>query len=40
MCVLLWATVVGFYRFMTNRQRVTWERVPVPATATQRDVAA
>jgi len=40
MCVLLWATVVGFYRFITNRQRVTWERVTVPAPATHRDVAA
>jgi hypothetical protein len=40
MCVLLWATVVGFYRFITNRQRVTWERVTVPAPATRRDVAA
>jgi len=40
MCVLLWATVVGFYRFVTNRQRVTWERVTVPAPATRRDVAA
>ena len=40
MCVLLWATVVGFCRFVTNRQRVTWERVTVPAPATRRDVAA
>jgi cellulose synthase/poly-beta-1,6-N-acetylglucosamine synthase-like glycosyltransferase len=38
MCVLLWATVVGFYRFVTHRQKVTWERVPVPTT--HRDVAA
>ena len=38
MCLLLWATIVGFYRFITHRQQVTWERVPAPAT--QRDVAA
>lgn len=38
MCVLLWATVVGFYRFVTHRQKVTWERVPVPTA--HRDVAA
>ena len=38
MCLLLWATVVGFYRFITHRQQVTWERVPAPAA--QRDVAA
>jgi len=38
MCLLLWATVVGFFRFITHRQQVTWERVPGPAT--RRDVAA
>ena len=38
MCLLLWATVVGFFRFITHRQQVTWERVPAPAT--RRDVAA
>jgi cellulose synthase/poly-beta-1,6-N-acetylglucosamine synthase-like glycosyltransferase len=38
MCLLLWATIVGFYRFITHRQQVTWERVPVPAA--QGDVAA
>jgi len=38
MCLLLWATIVGFYRFITHRQQVTWERVPAPAA--QRDVAA
>jgi poly-beta-1,6-N-acetyl-D-glucosamine synthase len=26
MCVLIWATVVGFVRFATRRQQVTWER--------------
>jgi cellulose synthase/poly-beta-1,6-N-acetylglucosamine synthase-like glycosyltransferase len=40
MCLLLWATVVGFYRFITHRQQVTWERVPAPAAATRHDVAA
>jgi hypothetical protein len=25
-CFLTWATVVGFVRFATRRQRVTWER--------------
>ena len=38
MCLLLWATIVGFYRFITHRQQVTWERVPAPAA--QEDVAA
>ena len=38
MCLLLWATIVGFCRFITHRQQVTWERVPAPAA--QRDVAA
>ena len=37
MCLLLWATVVGFFRFVTNSQQVTWERVAAPA---RRDVAA
>jgi hypothetical protein len=27
-CLLSWATVVGFARFVTKRQQVTWERVP------------
>ena len=26
MCVLIWATVVGFIRFVMQRQQVTWER--------------
>jgi cellulose synthase/poly-beta-1,6-N-acetylglucosamine synthase-like glycosyltransferase len=26
MCVLIWATVVGFVRFAMRRQQVTWER--------------
>ena len=36
MCMLCWVTVVGFWRFATHRQPVTWERVPpstVPAAA-------
>jgi glycosyltransferase involved in cell wall biosynthesis len=31
LCLLCWADVVGFYRFLTNRQPVTWERVPAPS---------
>jgi poly-beta-1,6-N-acetyl-D-glucosamine synthase len=33
LCLLSWATVVGFYRFLTNSQPITWERVPVTASA-------
>lgn len=29
MCLLLWATMIGFLRFVTRRQQATWERVPV-----------
>jgi cellulose synthase/poly-beta-1,6-N-acetylglucosamine synthase-like glycosyltransferase len=32
-CLLSWATVIGFIRFATNRQQVTWEKVPAPAMA-------
>jgi cellulose synthase/poly-beta-1,6-N-acetylglucosamine synthase-like glycosyltransferase len=35
-CLLNWATVVGFIRFLTKRQQVTWERIPtsgIPSTA-------
>jgi cellulose synthase/poly-beta-1,6-N-acetylglucosamine synthase-like glycosyltransferase len=33
-CFLTWATVVGFVRFVTGRQRVTWDRgTPSGATA-------
>ena len=28
LCLLCWADIVGFYRFATNRQPVTWERLP------------
>jgi hypothetical protein len=31
MCLLIWATIVGFIRFVTHRQQVTWERVPAPS---------
>jgi biofilm PGA synthesis N-glycosyltransferase PgaC len=27
MCLLSWATVVGFFRFVTDDQEVTWERI-------------
>ena len=31
--LLSWSTIVGFYRFLTNGQPVTWERAPAaPAT--------
>ncbi len=30
MCLLVWATVVGFVYFVTSRQQVTWERVTAP----------
>jgi cellulose synthase/poly-beta-1,6-N-acetylglucosamine synthase-like glycosyltransferase len=33
-CLLSWATVVGFSRFVTRRQQVTWERVPARGTST------
>lgn len=33
-CLLSWATVVGFLRFLTNRQQVTWERVAAPGVST------
>ena len=32
-CLLSWATVVGFARFLTNRQQVTWERVATPGVS-------
>jgi cellulose synthase/poly-beta-1,6-N-acetylglucosamine synthase-like glycosyltransferase len=35
LCLLSWATLVGFYRFLTNGQPVTWERAPVIAPATE-----
>jgi biofilm PGA synthesis N-glycosyltransferase PgaC len=30
-CLLSWATLVGFFRFVSHSQPVTWERVPRPA---------
>ena len=38
LCLLCWAAVVGFYRFIANRQPVTWERQPVsvPSSADSR----
>lgn len=41
-CLLSWATVVGFFRFVTDRQPVTWDRVApatVPAGAAERSRA-
>jgi cellulose synthase/poly-beta-1,6-N-acetylglucosamine synthase-like glycosyltransferase len=35
LCLLSWATVVGFYRFITNGQPVTWERAPATAPAAE-----
>jgi cellulose synthase/poly-beta-1,6-N-acetylglucosamine synthase-like glycosyltransferase len=32
-CLMTWATVIGFFRFLTHRQQVTWERVATPATS-------
>jgi cellulose synthase/poly-beta-1,6-N-acetylglucosamine synthase-like glycosyltransferase len=32
-CLLCWATVVGFLRFLTNRQQATWERIAAPAVS-------
>jgi glycosyltransferase involved in cell wall biosynthesis len=41
LCLLCWADVVGFYRFVTNRQPVIWERLPVsvPAATNERQSA-
>jgi glycosyltransferase involved in cell wall biosynthesis len=33
LCLLCWADVVGFYRFVARRQPVTWERLPASAPA-------
>jgi hypothetical protein len=30
MCLLSWATVIGFFRFVTDDQEVTWERAMSP----------
>jgi hypothetical protein len=34
MCLLVWATVVGFVYFATRQQQVTWERVSTPTATT------
>ena len=34
MCLMLWATVEGFVRFITDRQRVTWEQSTHPVIKT------
>jgi len=34
MCLLVWATVVGFVYFATRQQQVTWERVTTPTATT------
>jgi poly-beta-1,6-N-acetyl-D-glucosamine synthase len=38
-CLLQWATVLGFIRFVSRRQRVTWERAAPPVSAIDRRVA-
>jgi len=35
LCLMCWADVVGFYRFVTKRQPVTWERPAVSAAAAE-----
>jgi cellulose synthase/poly-beta-1,6-N-acetylglucosamine synthase-like glycosyltransferase len=32
MCLLSWATLAGFARFLAGRQPVTWNRAPAPTT--------
>jgi poly-beta-1,6-N-acetyl-D-glucosamine synthase len=34
MCLLVWATVVGFVYFVTRHQQVTWDRVATPGMTT------
>jgi hypothetical protein len=36
LCVLNWAAIVGFVRFLTGQQRVTWEQVASNALASPR----
>ena len=38
-CLLSWATVVGFVQFATRRQKATWERVPAPIPSSPRFAA-
>jgi hypothetical protein len=30
MCLLCWATIIGFVRMVTDSQPVTWERAATP----------
>jgi cellulose synthase/poly-beta-1,6-N-acetylglucosamine synthase-like glycosyltransferase len=39
-CLLSWATIVGFVHFITRRQKATWERVAATAAAAMESVAA
>jgi biofilm PGA synthesis N-glycosyltransferase PgaC len=39
LCLLSWATVVAFVRFLTGRQRVTWERASSPQGAPDENTA-
>jgi hypothetical protein len=34
MCLLVWATVIGFVYFVTRHQQVTWDRVAAPSATT------
>jgi biofilm PGA synthesis N-glycosyltransferase PgaC len=36
LCLMCWATIVGFYRFVTHQQPITWERTPVAAAVRNR----
>jgi cellulose synthase/poly-beta-1,6-N-acetylglucosamine synthase-like glycosyltransferase len=38
-CLMCWATIVGFTRFAMNRQQVTWERAATPVIVHHRDTA-
>ena len=40
LCLLCWSTMVGFYRFVTGRQPITWERTPVAVPVRKPRVAA
>ena len=40
LCVLNWAAIVGFVRFLTGQQRVTWEQVASTALASARTRSA
>jgi cellulose synthase/poly-beta-1,6-N-acetylglucosamine synthase-like glycosyltransferase len=36
LCLMCWSTIVGFYRFVTHQQPITWERTPVAAPVRNR----